>query len=178
MSREDLDAVAEMFNGGGMQMYLGEEVTLAQHMLQAGALAQAAGAPDNLVAAALLHDVGHILHTPGSGDQHADNGAAWLASHGLNDSVTGPVRLHVEAKRYLCAIDPAYFKRLSDASRQSLEWQGGPMSTEEAQEFERLPHAEGAVAVRRWDEAAKDPAASTPLFEDFRPLLQRVLQTT
>jgi gamma-butyrobetaine dioxygenase len=85
--------------------------------------------------------------------------------------VTEPIRLHVPAKRYLCAVEPSYFARLSEASVYTLSVQGGPMSEAEAREFEALPRAADAVAVRRWDDQAKDPSASAPGFEHFRPLL-------
>ena len=174
MITETVDTIAELFAGPALLSYLGEAVTLAQHMLQAAALAEAAGAPDSLVAAALLHDVGHVLAGVDSGDHHADLGAEWL-SQWFGTDVTAPVRLHVQAKRYLCSTEPGYQEALSDASRTSLRVQGGPMDPEEVRAFERLPHAPAAVAVRRWDEAAKDPAALTPSIEHFRPVLSRLL---
>jgi gamma-butyrobetaine dioxygenase len=174
MTTDSIDAIAELFAGPALQSYLGEAVTLAEHMLQAAVLAETAGAPDSLVAAALLHDVGHVLAGTESGDHHADLGAEWLARW-FGQEVAAPVRLHVQAKRYLCSIEPGYQENLSDASRASLLVQGGPMSAEEVRAFERHPHASAAVQVRRWDEAAKDPAASTPSIEHFRPVLLRLL---
>jgi gamma-butyrobetaine dioxygenase len=160
----------------GGRAYFGEAVSVASHMLQAGALAELAGAPDALVAAALLHDVGHILG-PESLDtdaHHEDRGAAYLARW-FGPEVCEPVRLHVAAKRYLCLVEADYFSRLSDASLHSLELQGGPMSAEQARAFEGLAHANAAVAVRRWDDAAKEPKAFTPAFEQFQPLLRRLI---
>jgi gamma-butyrobetaine dioxygenase len=174
MTTHGVDVIIELFAGPALQASLGEAVTLAEHMLQAAGLAEAAGAPDSLVAAALLHDIGHVLMGTGSGDRHADIGAEWLARW-FGQEVTAPVRLHVQAKRYLCSIEPGYQERLSDASRASLLAQGGPMSAEEVRAFERLPHAAAAVQVRRWDEAAKDPTASTPSIEQFRPVLVRLM---
>ena len=172
--------VAELerfFTEQGASEYLGEPVTQAAHMLQAAARAQAAGAGDALVAAALLHDVGHFTGTisgaelmQGTDNRHSHAGADWLAAW-FPEAVTEPVRLHVAAKRYLCAVEPSYFDRLSEASVYTLDVQGGPMSAEEAAAFEAGPYAEPAVALRRWDEAAKDPDADVPEFAHYRELL-------
>jgi gamma-butyrobetaine dioxygenase len=174
-----VDVIGELFACEGAQDYLGEDVSVAVHMRQAGALAEAAGGPAEQVAAALLHDVGHICGggrelMEGSGNRHGEAGAAWLAQW-FGPEVTEPVRLHVAAKRYLCAVEPDYYGRLSAASVYTLSVQGGPMNEAEAAAFEALPHAAAAVAVRRWDEEAKDPAAPTPEFGHFRPLLTRLL---
>jgi gamma-butyrobetaine dioxygenase len=176
--------IGDLFAGEGAQDYLGEEVSVAVHMRQAGALAEAAGAPPEQVAAALLHDVGHICGATLSGrelmaghdNRHGDAGAAWLAQW-FGPEVTEPVRLHVAAKRYLCAVEPGYFQKLSTASVYTLSVQGGPMNEAEVAEFEALPQAVAAVAVRRWDEQAKDPDGPTPDFDHFRPLLTRLLAT-
>ncbi|WP_042220443.1 2-trimethylaminoethylphosphonate dioxygenase [Kutzneria albida] len=173
LRREPLVALSALFAGAGAQDYLGEEVTQAEHMLQAAARAEAAGAPDHLVAAALLHDIGHVL--PETGQHHDEAGAAWLARW-FGQEVTEPVRLHVAAKRYLCAVEPDYFGRLSAASVHTLSLQGGPMTAEQAGEFAAGPYAADAVAVRRWDEAAKDPALASPPLEHFLPVLRRILE--
>jgi gamma-butyrobetaine dioxygenase len=175
-----IDVIAQLFAGEGAQNYLGEDVSIATHMLQAAELARIASAPDHLVAAALLHDVGHFEaigrrqtdghHLEATDHRHQDSGADWLAQW-FPEEVTEPVRLHVMAKRYLCRVEPAYFARLSAASVHTLSLQGGPLTEAEARAFERLPHASSAVSVRRWDEAAKDPALATPPFESFRELL-------
>jgi gamma-butyrobetaine dioxygenase len=169
--------LADLFTGEGARDYLGEAVSVAAHMLQAAGLAEAAGAPRHLVAAALLHDVGHFQGDRGGHDlmagrdnRHGETGAAWLGQW-FPDEVTEPVRLHVEAKRYLCATAAGYIDTLSAASAYTLTVQGGPMSPAEIAAFETLPHAEAAVAVRRWDDGAKDPDASAQVFEHFRPLL-------
>jgi gamma-butyrobetaine dioxygenase len=184
-----VDRLAELFASRGAADYLGEPVTVAQHLLQAGALAAAAGAAAALVAAALLHDTGHLRGADpladeaepsgrelmaGTDNDHGERGAAWLARW-FPPSVTEPVRLHVAAKRYLCATEPGYFGLLSAASVYTLSLQGGPMAGDEAAAFAMLPHAAAAVEVRRWDEAAKDPAASVPGFESYRPLLESLL---
>ncbi len=177
-----VDEIAELFGSAAAEDYLGEPVTVLAHLLQAGALAEAAGAPPALVAAALLHDVGHL---PGVGDRtgrelmtgtdnrHGAQGAAWLARW-FPPPVTEPIRLHVPAKRYLCAVEPSYFALLSAASVYTLSVQGGPMTEAEASEFEALTYATDAVAVRRWDDQAKDPSADVPGFDHYRPLLERL----
>jgi len=176
-----IEQLADLFASHAGQAYFGEAVSVAVHMLQAGALAEAAAAPDALVAAALLHDVGHARGAPRDDDdqqtdhRHEETGADWLAQW-FPPTVTEPVRLHVAAKRYLCATEPGYFQGLSAASVRSLALQGGPMRPDEARAFERSPYWQAALAVRRWDEAAKDPHASTPNFDHFRPLLDRLLR--
>lgn len=180
---DTLKPLAELFAGAGSAEYLGEPVSMAQHMLQAGALAEAAGAPPHLVAAALLHDVGHVeddvvtgreLMT-GTDNRHSHTGAD-LLGRWFGPEVTGPVRLHVAAKRYLCAVEPGYHDRLSEASKYTLAVQGGVMTPDQAAEFAALPGAGDAVAVRRWDEDAKDPDVPTPSFEHFLPLLTALLR--
>jgi gamma-butyrobetaine dioxygenase len=184
-----VDAIAELFASAGAADYLGEPVTVAAHLLQAGALAQEAGAPAALVAAALLHDVGHLRGADalaeqielsgrelmaGTDNNHGERGAQWLAQW-FPVSVSEPVRLHVAAKRYLCAAEPSYFGQLSEASVYTLSVQGGPMTDAEAREFEREPYAADAIAVRRWDDQAKDPSAGVPDFDFYRPLLTSLL---
>jgi phosphonate degradation associated HDIG domain protein len=190
MIMSPVDAIAELFTSEGAADYLGEPVTVAEHLLQAGAIAQAAGAPPALVAAALLHDVGHLRGADAKADEielsgrelmagtdnnHGERGAQWLSALRFPVSVTEPVRLHVAAKRYLCATEPDYFGRLSEASVYTLSVQGGPMTDAEAREFEREPHAADAIAVRRCDDEAKDPSADVPDFDHYRPLLASLL---
>jgi gamma-butyrobetaine dioxygenase len=185
-----LDRLAELFASEGAADYLGEPVTVAQHLLQAGALARAAGAPDALVAAALLHDAGHLRGTDpladeversgrelmsGNDNDHGERGAAWLARW-FPPAVTEPVRLHVAAKRYLCAAEPGYLALLSPASVYTLSLQGGPMAGAEAAQFAARPYAADAIAVRRLDDSAKDPAADVPGFDSYRPLLSALLR--
>jgi gamma-butyrobetaine dioxygenase len=180
-----VDQLAWLFAGEGVRCYLGEQVSLATHMLQAGALARSSGAPNDLVAAALLHDVGHFeaigrrqidaQRLEPTDYRHQDLGADWLAQW-FPETVTEPVRLHVSAKRHLCRVEPGYLARLSPASVHTLALQGGPLTEAEGVAFEHLPHARAAIAVRRWDEAAKDPAAVTPPFAQFRELLRQLTQ--
>ncbi|MEM1300446.1 MAG: HD domain-containing protein [Pseudomonadota bacterium] len=173
--------LAEIFEKNANGEYLGERVTIGAHMLQCALLAEQAGAPDDVVAAALLHDVGHFTHEfeTDAADQgidtvHEEAGAKILADW-FPRLVIDCVRCHVDAKRYLCAVDPSYYGKLSDASIYSLKLQGGPMSPEEVTEFESNPGLNDIVQVRLWDEMGKDPDLNTPGFMHYAPLLQRVV---
>ena len=169
-----VEAIGELFAGPGARDYLGEPVSIGAHMRQAGALAEAAGAEPALVAAALLHDVGHLRSE--TEDRHGEAGAGWL-SQWFSPAVTEPVRLHVAAKRYLCAVDAGYFGLLSAESVRTLSLQGGPMTAAEVAAFGELPHAQDAVAVRRWDDQAKDPESAPPPFAHFAPLLAALVRS-
>src|SRR6185436_19031082 len=134
-----------------------------------------------LVAAALMHDIGHLLHDlpediaeHGTDGQHEEGGARFLQRY-FGPAVVDPVRLHVAAKRYLCAVDPSYHSGLSPASQQSLRLQGGPFTPEEARRFEEEPWFRSAVAVRRWDDGAKVPDLMVPGLEHYRPRLAAAL---
>jgi gamma-butyrobetaine dioxygenase len=179
---DPIQMIADLFATDGAEEYLGERVTQASHMLQAAALAQQCGAPPALVAAALLHDVGHFTSAVsghdlmrGTDNRHGDAGAQWLAQW-FGEEVTEPVRLHVAAKRYLCAVEPGYLATLSPASVYTLKVQGGPMNAAERAAFEANPQAGAALRLRRWDDEAKDPAASPPAFGYNKPLLRRLLR--
>jgi gamma-butyrobetaine dioxygenase len=179
---EAVGIIAELFASEGAADYLGEAGTQASHMLQAAALAEEAGAPPALIAAALLHDVGHFTGTvsgrhlmQGTDNRHSEQGANWLAQW-FGPDVTEPVRLHVDAKRYLCAVEPGYLGRLSPASVYTLGVQGGPMQGDELAEFQASPFAAEACQVRRWDDEAKDPAALPPSFGHFTPILETLLR--
>jgi phosphonate degradation associated HDIG domain protein len=181
MADEDpVDFVLRLFKERGDAAYLGEPVSQTEHALQTARAAEQAGAGSALVAAALLHDVGHLLHDlpedcalSGIDDAHEVRGARWLSRH-FGPEVAEPVRLHVAAKRFLCATDPTYSGLLSEASLRSLRLQGGPLTPDEADQFRAHPHAEAAVALRRLDEQAKRPGAPTPDLEHFRPCLEAV----
>ena len=163
----------DIFVGRATRRYGLSAVNQLQHALQAAALAEADNAPPATVLACLLHDVGHMVHQLGENpagrgidDVHEELGADWLAER-FGPEVSEPVRLHVAAKRYLCAVEPDYFGKLSPDSVRSLGLQGGPMSADEVAVFRANPlHAE-AVRLRRFDEAAKDPRASTPDFDHY-----------
>jgi gamma-butyrobetaine dioxygenase len=169
--------IAGLFASDGAADYLGEAVSQATHMLQAAALAERAGAARPLIAAALLHDVGHFTGTVsgrdlmhGTDNRHSEQGANWL-SQWFGLEVTEPIRLHVDAKRYLCSVEPEYVQRLSAASVYTLGVQGGPMSEQEAAEFAAKPFATDACQLRRFDDEAKVPEAPTPKFGHFAPVL-------
>ena len=168
-----VDEIAGLFAKRGQEHY-GEDITQLEHALQTAALARHAGSPPALVAAALLHDLGHLIDFAddwGEGDlRHDRTGSAWLAQH-FGPEVTNPVSLHVAAKRYLCAVEKGYFDKLSQASVRSLQHQGGPMSAAEVAAFERSPGYREGVALRRWDDGGKVEGLEVPGFEHYRPLL-------
>jgi predicted HD phosphohydrolase len=144
-------------------------------------LARADDAPDHLVAAALLHDVGHLVSDDNvaldeelaDDFQHERVGARYLTQW-FGPEVTAPVALHVAAKRYLCAVEADYFAGLSASSVRSLALQGGPMSTADVDAFERRPHHRAATLVRRWDDRAKVGGLSVPTLDEYQPLLSRL----
>ncbi len=170
-----IDELRELFDKRGDSRYGFEVVSQREHALQAAALAEHGGASPALITAALLHDVGHLLHNlpddateNGTDDRHEELGQRWLERHFGRD-VWEPVLLHVAAKRYLCSVEPDYEAMLSAPSRQSLALQGGVMSVEEAREFAAHEFADDAVRLRRWDDAAKIVGLETPPLEHFLP---------
>jgi phosphonate degradation associated HDIG domain protein len=178
MKEDPVGFVLRLFKERGDAAYIGEPVSQTEHALQTAWAVEQAGAAETLVAAALLHDVGHLLHDlpedcagAGIDDVHEERGAAWLKQH-FGPEVVEPVRLHVAAKRFLCANDPSYLGQLSEASILSLRLQGGPFTAEEAAKFRSNPHAEAAVQLRRCDEQAKIPGLTTPDLEHFRRPLE------
>jgi gamma-butyrobetaine dioxygenase len=178
LRRGVIDQIFSTFRERGAGAYLGEPVSIAEHSLQSAYLAEQDGAHSTLVAAALLHDYGHLIHDlpedsaeHGVDTAHEDVAHAFLGRH-FGPEVVEPIRLHVAAKRYLCAVDPSYVAELSPASIVSLELQGGPYDAREVAEFEKSAHAEDAVRLRRYDDAAKVAGAPTPELEHFRPALE------
>ena len=176
------DTILKLFSERGEDAYFGEEVSQLEHALQAAALAEKDGAPPHVVIAALLHDIGHMLHglpeniaNQGIDGCHEDAGALWLATR-FGPEVSEPVRLHVAAKRYLCYRNPAYAAGLSPASTLSLELQGGPFTEEGAREFEQNPWFREAVMVRGWDDAAKTPGLEVPGIEHYRDRISACLR--
>ena len=173
-----VDDLVELYRTVGAARYGMEAVTQEQHALQCAALAERAGSPPRLIVAALLHDVGHLVAATQPGGARPGNDlheyvALPFLRRLLPETVLEPIRLHVDAKRYLCAVEPAYHATLSAASQRSLSLQGGAFSPQEAARFVGRPHALDAVALRRWDDQAKDPAAVTPGWEHFRRLLEQ-----
>jgi len=179
-----VDEIFEMFKRHGGEAYFGEPVSQTEHALETAHQAEQENAPPTLMVAALLHDVGHLLH--GMGEDIADRGVDarheaagedWL-SHRFPPAVTEPVKLHVAAKRYLCRTDPDYFDQLSPASVRSLELQGGAFTEHEARAFEAHRYYGEALRLRRWDDAAKIPGLEVPDLEHYRSALEAVARTS
>ncbi len=177
-----VDGICDLFATRGHAAYVGEPVSQLEHALQAAYHAEQAGAADALVVAALLHDVGHLIHKlpedaadHGIDTRHEKLGQAWLSQY-CGPEVTEPIRLHVAAKRYLCATDPGYLRQLSPASRHSLQLQGGPFTPAEIAEFQRNPWYRDAVVLRQWDDLAKVPGMDVPPLDHYRPRLATVLK--
>jgi len=171
--------IGAAFERHGRDLY-GERVSQLEHALQSAALAEAEGAPEALVAAALLHDYGHLFEGRGDAAErdgrdlmHEAHGARMLRRW-FGHEVTRPIALHVAAKRYLCAADPDYEASLSPASVLSLRLQGGRFTPAQRQRFERAPGAMEAVRLRRWDDAAKVIGVRTPDLDHYWPLLERL----
>lgn len=171
--------IEEVFRLRGGEQYTGEPVTHLQHALQCAMLAEREAAGDELVTAALLHDFGHLVHELGASptlqgldDVHQFRALPFLRGV-FGPGVLEPIRLHVDAKRYLCATQPGYFARLSDDSRRSLALQGGVFTTAQAEAFLRRPGAAHAARLRVWDDLAKAEGLSTPPLAHFLEVASR-----
>lgn len=173
----EVQRLVQLLRDQSDSQYGGESVTQGEHALQAALLAEQAGAPAEWITAALLHDIGHLLHhlpddAPEHGiDDHHEVIAARRLQKLFGPEVVEPVRMHVAAKRYLCAVEPGYWASLSEPSQVSLKLQGGPMSAEEARVFRDHPQCDAAVAVRRWDDRAKTAGLLTPALDHFVPYI-------
>jgi phosphonate degradation associated HDIG domain protein len=175
-SEDFVVAIFDLFERMGGDHY-GEAVSQLDHALQTAHHAREAGEGDALVVAALLHDIGHLLqkHGQDAADRgidavHERIGAAWLAQ-AFAPEVSEPVRLHVEAKRYLATAEPGYADALSPASLQSLQLQGGPMNEDEAAVFRTHPHFDTAVRLRRYDEMGKTEGAVIAPLSAYKDML-------
>jgi len=173
------DDILALYETRGAAAYFGESVSMTEHGLQAAYFAQAEHAAPALLLAALLHDIGHLLEeVPDALEdwtadaRHEEIGARWLARY-FPPEVSEPVRLHVPAKRYLCATDERYLAKLSPASVHTLKLQGGPFSAAAVQEFETQKHFREAVAVRRWDDQGKVTGLRTPPLGDYLALIAK-----
>ena len=175
--------LADIFARRGGEEYLGEPVTLAEHMLQGATIAEKNRQSEEIIVAALLHDIGHFTSEFGTyspddtEDRFHEEAGAQVLEQFFPSIVTDCVRYHVAAKRYLCATRPEYFGRLSEASVHSLNLQGGPMSGDEISEFEKNPNLEKIIAVRYLDDAGKYADMETPNFAHFAPMVQRIVDT-
>jgi phosphonate degradation associated HDIG domain protein len=171
---QDLAAmIGEIIEGKGHRLYGLSAINQRAHAVQAAWLAEQAGCDAALVTACFLHDIGHMVHDLGDNpakdgidDKHEELGQAWLRRW-FGPEVTEPVRLHVAAKRYLCAAEPDYFAKLSSDSVRSLALQGGPMSDPELALYRANPYSEAATALRRFDEQAKVKNLATPSVAHF-----------
>ncbi len=180
-TRQQVDALFEYMERRGQSFY-DEVVTQLEHALQCAALAKQHEANPTLITGALLHDLGHIILDEHNADKafldidlnHEEIGAQYLAPF-FPESVTTPIRLHVPAKRYLCATDAAYHDGLSDASKKSLIVQGGVMSEAEREAFEQIPHFQDALTLRRWDDLAKVRGLETAALESYHDIVQQCL---
>ena len=183
----NISQISELYISFGSEQYGGEAISQLQHALQCASLAENSGATPELICAALLHDLGHLLRLPDSKDKvehevipvvddlHQYFAIPFLRSN-FSDAVIEPIKLHVDAKKYLCSVDPLYWSSLSDASKNSLALQGGAYSAEEAAAFILQPYAEDAVNLRRWDDLAKEPKARPPEWSHYLAMLEDVMQ--
>jgi putative nucleotidyltransferase with HDIG domain len=178
-----VDLIEDIFERRGAESYLGEEVTMAQHMLQAAHCAEEDGADNSQIVAALLHDIGHYKNeipesslSKGINNFHEEAGANFLEDY-FPLSVVEPVRQHVATKRYLCAVDSNYFSLLSSASVNTLDLQGGAMSLKEVKEFEKNEYLEQCINLRYWDDKAKDPEKKCPSFSYYRSLINSLVKS-
>ena len=172
--------IVELFEMRATEQYGGEAVSQREHALQCAHLAEQAGEEDTAVVAALLHDLGHLLGNAAESafddaqqrdDLHQHIAIPFLRGL-LPDAVIEPIRMHVDAKRYLCAAVPTYWESLSPASKRSLELQGGPYTVAQCEAFMSQPFADVAVRLRRYDDLAKDPQAVTPNLAHFQLKLE------
>lgn len=164
-----LEEITHLLIHKGTAMYDQEAVSQLEHALQCAALAELASKSKEMITACLLHDVGHLL--PEVDERHEER-AMPLLRNLFNAAVTEPIRLHVEAKRYLCSVNKNYWAALSPASKSSLELQGGVFTVEQARTFMAQPYATEAVQLRVWDDTAKVPGKVTPPLTHFSRIMQ------
>ncbi|MFN3299970.1 MAG: HD domain-containing protein [Sediminibacterium sp.] len=182
IATEIAEEVIHLLLSNGGSEYIGEPVTKLEHMVQSAEIAAEKGLAEDLIIAALLHDIGHICEPTttlndmgGLGLQdHEILGATYLHARGFSEKVVQSVAMHVPAKRYLCFKFPEYLSLLSSASLKTLDIQGGPMSQKEAEFFEQNPYMNDILAIRRIDEEAKVPNKSLP--ESFEPYKQMIIR--
>ncbi|UHG89460.1 HD domain-containing protein [Spirosoma oryzicola] len=183
-----MEIIASLFTQSGNDAYFGEPVTQLEHALQCAQLAEQAGADEETIVAAFLHDIGHLLPpelTEGDAAQgymdgygtidHERLGADYLRQLGYSEKVAQLIKNHVNAKRYLVFRNPKYFARLSEASLKTLTFQGGPMSEAEALAFEANPYFKGILQLRSWDEQAKIPGLATPGADYYLAMGQKLI---
>ena len=169
-----LEYVFSHYRQKGDEDYIGESISQLEHMLQAATLAQQSGADDELILAAFFHDIGHLCAPPSTPQMdglgvvdHEELGARLLTTVGFSSRIAQLVELHVQAKRYLCFQKPNYYQRLSSASKGTLHFQGGVMSSQEAAHFQQHPLFKDILRLRVWDEQAKVPNAPSLSLEEL-----------
>jgi phosphonate degradation associated HDIG domain protein len=176
--------IIALYEQYGEHEYAGEKVTQLEHMMQAAKLAEEQGYDEEVVLAAFLHDIGHICVTAQGDNEmegwgiknHEQQGADFLLQQGFSTKVAWLVQSHVEAKRYLTWKHPAYYALLSEASKQTLQYQGGPMNDGEAAAFEQHPLFELMIRMRHWDDEAKVEHLETGSLEKYRQMIVRHLE--
>lgn len=184
MTSNRIDDIFYLYTRHGDQDYIGEPVSQLEHMLQAGELAKKSGADEEEILAAFFHDIGHLLESEnvtktmdGFGVvSHEHIGADYIRSSGFSERIAALVGSHVEAKRYLVFKRPGYYEKLSDASKHTLEYQGGRMSAEEALAFELDPLFESKIKMRLWDDEAKSTSVTIESLLPFRELAEKHVQ--
>lgn len=184
-AREITDEIMSLYNEHGGAEYAGEKVSQLEHMAQAAQLAEAQGYDEEIILAAFLHDIGHISEAAKGDNEmdgygikdHEELGAEFLREKGFSKKVARLVESHVEAKRYLTYKDPAYYANLSEASKRTLEYQGGPMTADEATAFEQYPLFDLIIRMRNWDEQAKIEHQPLPDLQHYREMMLHHLQT-
>ena len=176
-----VDQIFNYFIKFGDDDYIGEDVSQIEHMTQAAMLAEENNENEEFIVACLLHDIGHLLAKDGvrMGDYGVSNhekiGSVYLKNLGFSQYVCNLVEGHVTAKRYLTYKNPNYYNKLSDASKTTLKYQGGPMNKEEAIEFEQHPHFSDILKIRSYDETSKVPEKYIYQLEHYRAIINRVL---
>lgn len=183
-ARKITEEIFNLYENYGGAEYAGEKVTQLEHMVQAAELAEEEGYDEDVVLAAFLHDVGHISEAANGENtmgeygikDHEEIGADFLQEKGFSKKVVRLVQSHVEAKRYLTRRDPEYYAQLSDASKRTLEYQGGPMTEEEASAFEQYPLFDLIIKMRKWDEQAKIEQKPLPDLRRYKGMMVRHLE--
>jgi phosphonate degradation associated HDIG domain protein len=192
-AQKTTDEIMSLYESHGGAEYAGEKVSQLEHMVQAAQLAEAQGFDEEVILAAFLHDIGHISEAAKDDDgttsrlhrmdgfgirDHEELGAEFLRAKGFSKKIARLVESHVEAKRYLTIKDPDYYAQLSEASKRTLDYQGGPMTPEEAAAFEQYPLFDLIISMRKWDEQAKIEHQALPDLQHYRRMMLHHLQTT
>ncbi|HEY4966290.1 MAG TPA: HDIG domain-containing metalloprotein [Puia sp.] len=173
------EEIIHLYTIHGHEEYSGEKVSQLEHMVQAAQLARSQGFDDEVVLAAFLHDIGHIAEKLSESNamgaygikDHETLGAEFLSERGFSDRLIRLVASHVVAKRYLTRREDGYYDKLSEASKKTLEYQGGPLTDAEADTMEKDPLFKEIIQMRRWDEEAKLEHQPIPSLEIFKKLI-------